>query len=291
MANTIITLINKHNAIPNSFHEELILKFSLILLVLDGSTGWGLDIFMRIICVLMLAFGKYTANKLFWLLISVLLIFFNSLQFYSLDNHKILFTYWILLLTIYLWTQKDIEYIRVNSKLMIGLVMLFAVIQKLLNGFHEAGFLHGCFLFDGRFMLVTNFIIETPYEELFNNRNSITVLKDLPINNSYVTLTSSTYLGNLLHAFQIFGLVFEALVATLFLFSKRESNIKDIVLIAFCIGTYFIFPVIGFSSILLILGIAQSNAKYRKYYIFTFILLQFIMVPWQELIFYFKNAL
>ncbi|MBR9846654.1 hypothetical protein ACU8DI_01575 [Psychroserpens sp. BH13MA-6] len=291
MANSILSFITKFNVAPNSSSEELILKFSLILLVLDGSTGWGLDIFMRIICVLMLAFNKYTSNKFLWLLIAMLLLFFNSLQFYNIDNHKILFVYWVLLLTVYLWTKKDIGYLRANSKLLIGLVMLFAVFQKVINEFTAPGFLHGCFLFDGRFMLITHFIIDTPYQELLNNRNSTTILNMLPINNSSVTLTSSSYMGSLLYGFQIFGLIFEALVASLFLFSKRESIVKDIALIIFCIGTYFIFPVIGFSSILLILGIAQAREKFRKYYIFTFILLQFIMVPWQELIFYFQNSL
>lgn len=291
MAINVHSFIKKFNENSNSSSEKLILKFSLILLVLDGSTGWGLDIFMRIICVLMLAFNEYVSNKFLWLLISLLMIFFNCLQFYNIDNHKILFMYWVLLLTFYMWTNKDLEYIRRNSKLLIGLVMFFAVTQKIINEFTSPGFLHGRFLFDGRFMLITHFIIDTPYEELINNRNSTAILNILPLNNSSVSLSSSTYMGHLLYAFQIFGLLFEALVAILFLFAKREWIIKDIVLILFCIGTYFIFPVIGFSSILLILGIAQSKIEFRKYYVFTFMLLQFIVVPWQELIFYLNNAL
>lgn len=291
MANKIIAFIKDYNVVPQTFLENLILKFSLILLVLDGSTGWGLDVFMRIICVIMLAFNNYIANKLLWLLISVFLIFFNSLQFYSIDNHKILFTYWILLITAYLWTGKNIEYIKNNARLMIGLVMFFAVLQKFLNGFHTPGFLHGRFLIDGRFMLVTNFITQTPYEELFDNQRDVTLLNYLPIDNSYINLTKSLYLSKVLYGFQLFGLVFEAIVAALFLFIKKENIIKDIALITFCIGTYFIFPVLGFSSILLLLGIGQSNVKTSKYYIIAFILLQFIMVPWQESIFYFKNSL
>jgi hypothetical protein len=291
LANKIIAFIKDYNVVPQTFLENLILKFSLILLVLDGSTGWGLDVFMRIICVIMLAFNNYIANKLLWLLISVFLIFFNSLQFYSIDNHKILFTYWILLITAYLWTGKNIEYIKNNARLMIGLVMFFAVLQKFLNGFHTPGFLHGRFLIDGRFMLVTNFITQTPYEELFDNQRDVTLLNYLPIDNSYINLTKSLYLSKVLYGFQLFGLVFEAIVAALFLFIKKENIIKDIALITFCIGTYFIFPVLGFSSILLLLGIGQSNVKTSKYYIIAFILLQFIMVPWQESIFYFKNSL
>jgi len=285
------SFIPKFYVASNYSSEDLILKFSLIFLVLDGSTGWGLDIFMRIICVLMLAFDKYTSNKFFWLLISILLLFFNCIQFYNIDNHKILFVYWVLLITVYMWTNKDLEYIRLNAKLLIGLVMFFAAFQKIINEFAVPGFLHGSFLIDGRFMLITHFITDVPYQELVDNRNSTKVLNLLPINNSSVSLTSSTYMGSLLYTFQIFGLIYESIVALLFLCSKTESIIKDIALIGFCIGTYFIFPVIGFSSILLLLGIAQCTVKFRKYYIIAFILLQFIIVPWQELIFYFKNAL
>lgn len=290
MVTSALSFIDRFNKRDWPSTEDLILKLSLMLLVLDGSTGWGLDIFMRILCTLMLVFNKYTANRLLWLVVMFLLFFFNSFQFYNLDNHKILFVYWIILLNIYLWTPVSIDYLKTNSKLLIGLVMFFAVFQKVINEFITPGFLHGCFLYDGRFMLITNFIIDVPYEELFNNRNSAAFLDVLPMNNSSVSLTSSALMGNLLYGFQIFGLIFEALVAGLFLVVKKDNVIKDIALIAFCLGTYFIFPVIGFSSILLILGIAQSPEKFRKYYIFTFILLQFIMVPWQQLIFYFQNA-
>ncbi|KAA1244249.1 hypothetical protein [Aquimarina sp. RZ0] len=291
MVYSLLTILEKHNKNYQSFSEELIFKFSLVLLVLDGSTGWGLDIFMRITCALMLAFSHYSNNKILWLIISLLLLFFNSLQFYILDNHKILFVYWVLLITSYLWTDKDLKYLRSNAKILIGLVMFFAVFQKIINGFGSPGFLHGRFLFDSRFMLVTHFIIDTPYEVLANNRNSISILNLLPINNSFVKLSSTTFMGYILYSFQLFGLVFEGLVASLFLFSKNNSIAKDIALLIFCIGTYFIFPVIGFSSILLILGIAQSSIKMRKFYIITFVIIQFIKVPWQEIIFYFQNSL
>lgn len=291
MAYSILAILEKNNTSFKSFSEELIFKFSLVLLVLDGSTGWGLDIFMRIICALMLAFSEFSKNKILWLIISLLLLFFNSLQFYILDNHKILFVYWVLLITFYLWTEKDLFYLKSNAKILIGLVMFFAVFQKIINGFGAPGFLHGRFLFDSRFMLVTHFIIDTPYEILANNRNSISILKLLPNENSFVNLTSTAFMGQILYAFQLFGLVFEGVVAGLFLFSNRNSIVKDVALLIFCIGTYFIFPVIGFSSILLILGIAQSSKKMRKYYILTFILIQFIKVPWQEIIFYFNNTI
>ncbi len=291
MAFSILSILERNNESFESFSEELIFKFSLVLLVLDGSTGWGLDIFMRIICALMLAFGSFSKNKILWLIISLLLLFFNSLQFYNIDNHKILFVYWVLLITLYLWTNKDPDYLKSNAKILVGLVMLFAVFQKIINDFGSPGFLHGRFLFDSRFMLVTHFIIDMPYEVLANNRNSIAILKLLPTDNSYVALSSTSFMGHILYAFQLFGLVFEGLVAFLFLFSKKKSISKDIVLLLFCVGTYFIFPVIGFSSILLILGIAQSPKKMRKYYIYTFILIQFIKVPWQQIIFYLNNSL
>ncbi|MEM5566942.1 hypothetical protein WNY78_17605 [Psychroserpens sp. AS72] len=291
MAYSLLTVLEKNNRDFESFSEEVIFKFSLVLLVLDGSTGWGLDIFMRIICALMLAFGSFSKNKILWLLISLLLLFFNSLQFYIIDNHKVLFVYWVLLITFYLWTDKDLYYLKSNSKILIGLVMLFAVTQKIINGFGSPGFLHGRFLFDSRFMLVTHFIIDTPYEVLANNTNSISILKLIPRDHSFVSLTSTPFMGRILYAFQLFGLVFEGLVAAFFLFSKKKSNAKDILLLIFCIGTYFIFPVIGFSSILLILGIAQSSKEMRKYYIITFILIQFIKVPWQQIIFYLNNSL
>ncbi len=290
MLTKIHTFIDKYNVPLKPGYEELIFKFSLMLLVLDGSTGWNAQILMRITCTLMLVFGKYAGNKLFWGIIISVLLLSNSLQWYMLDNHKILFMYWVLLLTMYLWLEKDTEYIRANSKLLIGLVMLFAVVQKVLNEFLTPGFLHGRFLFDSRFMLITHFLTDIPVELLYKSKQSMTMLNALPIHQSFVQLKSTPLMATSIYIFQVFGLVVEFLVSILFLGGKKDSNAKDISLIIFCIGTYFIFPVIGFSSILLLLGIAQSTAKIRPYYIIAFIVLQFIKVPWQELLYYIENA-
>ncbi len=291
MLKSLQVIVERFNVPFISKYEELIFKFSLMLLVLDGSAGWNLNIITRITCTLLLVFDQFAKNKIFWLLLSVLLLVFNSLQWYNIDNHKILFMYWVLLLTTYLWTEKSIEYISSNSKILIGLIMLFAVLQKVINEFMAPGFLHGRFLFDSRFMLVTHFITDIPVDELYKNRNALQTLNLLPIDQSFVRFTSTKVLGNAVYVFQIFGLIVESLVAALFLFGKKSSLFKDYALIIFCLGTYFMFPVIGFSSILLLLGITQSSLKVRNYYILAFIIIQFSQIPWQKLLYYFENTI
>ncbi len=290
MIQKLYSYLNRYNVHLDSKHEDLVFKFSLMLLVLDGGTGWNSQILLRITCILMIVFGHFSSNKLLWAIISVVLLFFNSLQWYSLDNHKILFMYWVFLLTLHLWLNKDVRYIKSNATLLIGLVMIFAVLQKVINEFFVPGFLHGRFLFDGRFLLITHFLTDIPIEELHMKKGLVPTLSWLPIDQSYIEFESSSFLNNFTYGFQLFGLFVELAVGLLFIFSKRKSVIKDISLIAFCIGTYFIFPVIGFSSILLLLGIAQAPLKIRPHYILTFIAIQFIKVPWKEIIYYFENV-
>ncbi len=273
-----------------SNYEKIAFKLSLMLLVLDGSTGWNAEIPLRILCTLMLVFDKYVTNRILWTVISITLLYSNSLQWYVIDNHKALFMYWTFVLTIFLWLKKEKEYLVNNARLLIGLVMAFAVIQKVLNGFYEPGFLHGRFLFDSRFLMITHFITGIPLEDLNANKLAINAIKLLPMDGIYTELISSLFMKKITYAFQVFGLFVEATVAVFFLFGEKFKGYRDYILIAFCIGTYFIFPVIGFSSILLLLGITQvESSRIFRHYIWAFILIQFIKVPWQSILFYFEN--
>lgn len=287
----IVLFLSTFNSNNNNLHELLTFRLTLILLVLDGSTGWFSDILLRILCTLMIVFSNYSKNKLFWTIISSSLLLINGLQFYTIDNHKILFTYWTLLLTIYLWIDEKYEYISKNAQIIIGLVMFFAVFQKILHGFLEPGFLHGRFLIDNRFILITHFITSIPIEELMFNMKCISLIEDLPIQNCYKNMSSNSIMSDITYYFQILGLIFEALLSIFFLLSKNYSKTKDYLLIIFCIGTYFIFPVIGFSSILLLLGLSQvKHIKIRNLYIITFVIIQFIKIPWQDILFYLYNT-
>ncbi|MEM8527073.1 MAG: hypothetical protein AAGG68_20705 [Bacteroidota bacterium] len=283
--------VDSFNYVFASRYEEIIFKLSLMLLVLDGGTGWNAHIALRILCTLMLVFDRYAGNKLFWGLIVSTLLFSNSLQWYNIDNHKALFMYWTFVLCSYLWLEKKEKFIRINAQLLVGLVMGFAVFQKIINGFAEPGFLHGRFLFDGRFVMITHFLTGIPMEDIVMNKTHMSIVSMLPLDGAYTQLTSNAFMKIFTYYFQVFGLFVESIVAMLFLFANKfKSHYKDYALIAFCLGTYFIFPVIGFSSILLLLGIAQvKSQEIFRYYIGAFILIQFIQVPWQEIFFYFEN--
>jgi hypothetical protein len=287
----IISFLKGYNKNFDKQNEILIFKLTLVLLLLDGSSGWDSKIILRILCTLMLVFTNYLGNKIFWSIIAIFLVFSNNLQFYNIDNHKILFMYWTLLLTLYLLTKEDYNYIMKNAKILIGLVMFFAVFQKFSHGFLEPGFLHGRFLFDGRFILISHFITDIPVEELYFNKDCLSIVNKLPIEGCCKRLSSSNLLSSCTYYFQLFGLFFEFLISIFFLFSSNKKSCKDYLLILFCIGTFFIFPVIGFSSILLLLGIAQTNqTNIRFYYVFTFVIIQFIKIPWQDIIYYLTNS-
>ena len=80
----ILFWLSKFNQEFASRHEEIVFKLSLMLLVLDGSTGWNSQIGLRILCTLMLVFDKFAGNRLFWAFIAIILLLNNSLQWYNI---------------------------------------------------------------------------------------------------------------------------------------------------------------------------------------------------------------
>jgi len=240
----------------------------------------------KILTMLMLLFAAYKGNRLFWGIICFVLSYLTIYTWYTTANHHFLVTYWAWVLFLALFQKNDpIAYIKRNAQMLIGLVMLFAVIQKIIGGYFEGGHLHFRFLIDHRLHGFTNLITRVPKETLQQGIFRYDFASNIPIDYLSVKLQTNILLSQFAYALQMGALIFEGAVAVCFLFPKKLEKYKDLVLILFCLGTYFIFPIWGFANLLIAMAIAQVklDSKWFKYYIVLYIIMQFIVVPWNEI--------
>jgi len=155
----------------------LSLKLTLFLLLLYGSSTWHAQIPMKILCGLMLMSPKLTRSPILWTLIFLIQICTNAPQWYAIDNHKYLITYWTFACALAVTSSTPDAVLSINGRLLIGLSFLFAVFWKCIPGeFFDSSFMHYTFLQDSRLSTFTHFVSGLDTSILGDNRKLISLL-------------------------------------------------------------------------------------------------------------------
>ena len=246
---------------------------TLVLLLLHFSAGRMKDLdqlFLSIVTglttVIALAYPPLRKHFSIYAILFFCLVFFIVPEWQFKDNHIYLWMYWLLALFIAHCFKDSKNIIQNNAKYLIGFTMLFATLQKLRSiNYISGAFFYFTLLTDPRFHMIGG---------LFSDRFYI----DLNINNAQLLKIQETlepvYLSGgspeLLFMAQLLTwltLLIEASVALTFLVPDRWglSRFKHLSLIIFC-GIYFLVPIKGFASVLLIMGLAtlKTNETWVK---------------------------
>ncbi|WP_299554778.1 hypothetical protein [Seonamhaeicola sp.] len=252
-----------------------------------------LSILMPVIIVPGLLFKAVTLNKYYWLLLSL----FSAIPYLILDlvgyvpNHKHIFAYVILAVTIILFLSKEediLENLRHQSKYIIGLCFLFAVAGKFLAPeFMDGRFFEFTNTADPRFYGFTSFIADVDPLALKANETNIENLMSTTNPNTVFTLNGAQNLHSIGLMISYWTIFIEGMIAISFCLpgSFLLSKYRNIFLIAFVLTTYPIATVYGFAIILTTLGFIQSTTKknqltkYSLFYLIVFIFLPLIKIP------------
>jgi len=271
--------------------EENILTLSLqmlliVLLIFMSDNGY-LTIFMPVAIIPGILFKSVRENIYFWVFIS-----FMSCTFYlvrDLDgyvpNHKHVFAYVILMITISLLFKSKtnrLTFIKKQSKYIIGLIFLFALIGKIL----APEFLNGSFFqftntTDPRFFGFSSLIGHVDFSLLKDNEQNLSMLLN----------TNNPGENFLLHGpdgIKMFGIIIsywtifiEGMIAISFCMPSRFliAKYRNIFLVTFILTTYPIATVTGFAIILTTLGFMQSIVENKFSWYSWFYLMVYILLP------------
>ncbi len=271
----------------------LILKMVLIILLVLMKDNAVLSILMPVIVIPGLLFNKVALNKYYWLILSL----FSVIPYLILDlvgyvpNHKHIFAYVILAVTIILFLSKEediLDNLRYQSKYIIGLCFLFAVAGKFLAPeFLDGRFFEFTNTADPRFYGFTSFIADVDPLALKANETNIESLMSTANPNMIFTLNGAENLHTIGMVISYWTIFIEGMIAISFCLpaSFLLSKYRNVFLIAFILTTYPIATVYGFAIILTALGFVQSTTKknqltkYSLFYLMVFILLPLIQIP------------
>lgn len=269
----------------------LTLRCSALLLLLHSASTPFLTVPVTLACGLMLLFPRLVYSSLPWWLVALALLVGNAVDWYSIDNHKYLITYWALAIAISLHfpEARRRRYLATTARIAIGLVFLFAVLWKLWAGeYLDGSFLYVTFLVDSRLEVPASLVSRVPIQDLMIAREAIATLGSRGISGAEVPLVEAFRLYKLTLVMSWLTVVGEACIAVLFLSgARRLYHARHYLLMTFILMTYFLLPVIGFAIALTVMGLAQCRAEDSRLQMEYLVLLGFVhftLIPWQSIV-------
>jgi hypothetical protein len=272
-------------AVEQESVHDVLLRLTALTVVLYGASTTRGQVAFTILAAPILVLPAVLKSPLLWWSTAVVMLADNSSQWWLIDNHKYLLTYWVLGTAASLHQSSPVTFLRATARGLIVIVFACAVAWKIIGGhFLDGTFFTGTILLDGRLYALAGQVtgwtigdqiaLRTAADWILSNGIE-TVSLDMPITRrlSYVALGLS-----------LTGLLLEAAVALTFaLPGRRFQHVRVVPMMTFVGSVYFLLPVVGFATILCVLGLAERPAEdvaNRYRYLLLFAIVQLIPLPW-----------
>jgi hypothetical protein len=265
------------------------LRWTLLLLVLHGSTSIFLDVPLRVLCGVMLVRPELTRNPWMWILITASSWTVNASNWTWIDNHKYLISYWCLVCAIACRPGASEKrcgtILGWNANLLIAMTFLLATGWKIAgNEYFDGSFLYYTALTDSRLDTISVQLGGMDPAVLSQTRLVMSTLKDFPVMDAAVSLPDSSRLANVMLVMSWWTLAIEGAIAVAFFLKWR---VRHLLLIVFLASTYFLLPVLGFGYVLAIMGLSSCTGEQKRTriaYLTVFLVFQVSRLPWESLL-------
>jgi hypothetical protein len=269
---------------------DLAASMTLLLLMLYSGRDWYLERPITILACAAILHQPLRRSETYWFITTVFLAAGNYQNWFLIDNHKYLITYWSLAVYLSCLTPNPGKTIKTSARLLIGLAFLFATIWKLGSADYLNGaFFHYSLLMDERFASVAAFLGNLDIEAFMHNYSAMDSLLAFNSTLDSIQLQSTLQISILAKLITWWTIFIEGIIAVAFLWPEGKfiSKGRDFLLLAFVLTTYLIAPVIGFGWVLVIMGASQSTTHFKYtqlLYILSFFILQIYLIPWTSII-------
>jgi len=269
---------------------------TLLLVLLHSDDAWYIRVPAGIFALAGFFVPNLIRNAGFWLMLSLLSMMGNALNWQRADNHKYLIAYWCLAVGLSMLTRDPEENMGRSARLLIGAAFFFAVFWKLVSrDFLNGAFFESSLLFDDRFSYVGRAVGGMIQPLQAANLSAQHALLSYDSTMDVAALQYSAGIRIMARFFTWWGLLTETLVAAAFLLPRGKlfRIPRDYYLLTFLFSTYAIASVIGFGWVLATMGYAQSREAPRsvaRLYVLAVVVMQAYKLPWR-LIFEYLTAL
>ena len=271
-------------------HLALTLRLTLLLALTYGGGGSAtLQVPVRVLAGAMLLLPEASQRSILWWALGTALAINTAVHWYVTDNHAFLITYWALGCATVLTQDRPTDRLQSLARVLIGLVFAWAVLWKVAAGQYVDGrFVYVTLLIDGRLQDVGAVIAGWRVADAIQVREALGFLGASGLTGVHVGIDAPTRLRTAATLLSWAALAIEACAAVLYLVAKDGwRRVRQVVLVMFCVGTYYLMPVPGFAFILVTLGFAEcdpEDVRGKTVYLCVLAALQLMVLPWKSVL-------
>lgn len=290
---TSIAVDDEQAAAPRTENPYLdtVLRLTAIALLLRPMGPWFVRPVILATAVLVLLYPRAMRQWQTWGLLSGLTALRIANDWPLADNHIYLLGYWLFAAALALRARDASATLATASRTLIGLAFAFAVLWKavLSPDFVDGRFFRVTLVTDERFAAATRVIGGLSREQLKATREAMALLPGGAALLDPPAIVEPPRLYWFAMASTWGVLAIEGLVAvTMLVPHRRAAPMRHLTLLSFCAVTYAFAPVAGFGWLLLVMGLAQAEARQvwigRLYQLMFLVVLFYDEVPWAELL-------
>jgi len=264
---------------------------TLALVVLFGFEHWLPKILANFALVSVLLFPSIIYKNYFWLILALSSTFALTQQWFTADNHKYLFVYWLYVMWICHLQESEEEKKNIlswHARFFLIFIFLAAAGRKLSNPSYMSGEMFGIVLFvDERFKAFAHLLgvqisaIEEAFKSAILFRSP---LSEFPENKLLIEVSPwAQLLTKLITWYDVYV---QMAIGALFVPRRYYTDlIAHALLLFFIFTTYLPAPVFGFGWTLTILGIILAYQRSYSLVYWYFAALAAILVyqiPWRD---------
>lgn len=220
-------------------------------------------------------FLRLHRRPIFWLLTGVAMLAALVPGWWTTDDHVFLVAYWLLALGLAALDPDPADSLARHSRLLLGLVMLFATIWKLTSPAYLSGSVfHYLLLIDPRLSRAATFAGAIPADVVLANLSEVARARDAMAG---TTLSGAPAVSTLATLLTWTTVLLEGALAAAFLLPGRVPQwVRDVLFLAFLAGTYALAPVLLFGILLAAMGVSQSHPRAVLLYLIAAIWVYFM---------------
>lgn len=184
-------------------------------------------------------------------------------QWWLIDDHVAVTTYWILAIGISRLARQPAQTLATSARLLIGIVFALAFAWKVLSAqFVSTDFFRFQLATDERFALVAEHLAGTDDEMLVDDRAKLGAVASVRPAGSVEVLAEGPRHREVALVFTAWGIAIEGLIGFVHLVPLRGRwrHLRLGSLFAFGYTTYAVVPVAGFGALLMTLGLAMYDS-------------------------------
>lgn len=246
---------------------------TLLLLITHGPKTWYVKGPLIILSLSGLIIRELRARPTFWIFISMFIVAHDIANWPGVDNHKWLIGWWTVALavTAFAPVREQLASLKFNARMMLGLCFAFATFWKLITpGYMDTGFFEYELVADKRFASVAVWVGGAEYDSLKENRDAKREFADSyrkdAVPDTSIELATGPYINLLALGMTWWTILIEGALAVTALIpgSGLIAITRTLIILVFVACTYLLVPVMGFSWIVIIMGLVQCPERYKK---------------------------